>query len=60
MSWEDREDTTIYKVVVNNEEQYSMARRPRERAWLERRGQIRPEGRVPGLHQGSLDGYAPA
>ncbi len=24
MSWEDREDTTIYEVVVNHEEQYSI------------------------------------
>jgi len=24
MSWEDREDTTIYKVVINHEEQYSI------------------------------------
>jgi MbtH protein len=24
MSWEDSEDTTIYKVVVNHEEQYSI------------------------------------
>jgi MbtH protein len=24
MSWADREDTTIYKVVVNHEEQYSI------------------------------------
>ncbi len=24
MSWEEREDTTIYKVVVNHEEQYSI------------------------------------
>lgn len=24
MSWEDREDSTIYKVVVNHEEQYSI------------------------------------
>ncbi len=24
MSWEDREDNTIYKVVVNHEEQYSI------------------------------------
>jgi MbtH protein len=24
MSWEDREDTTIYKVVMNHEEQYSI------------------------------------
>jgi MbtH protein len=24
MSWDDREDTTIYTVVVNHEEQYSI------------------------------------
>ena len=24
MSWEDREDDTIYKVVINHEEQYSI------------------------------------
>lgn len=24
MSWDDREDTTVYKVVVNYEEQYSI------------------------------------
>jgi MbtH protein len=24
MSWEEREDTTIYKVVINHEEQYSI------------------------------------
>lgn len=24
MSWEDREDNTIYKVVINHEEQYSI------------------------------------
>jgi len=24
MGWEDKEDTTIYKVVVNHEEQYSI------------------------------------
>ncbi len=24
MSWEEREDTTIYKVVMNHEEQYSI------------------------------------
>ena len=24
MSWEDREDTTIYKVGINHEEQYSI------------------------------------
>lgn len=24
MTWEDKEDTTVYKVVVNDEEQYSI------------------------------------
>ena len=24
MAWEEREDTTIYKVVINHEEQYSI------------------------------------
>ena len=24
MSWEDKEDSTIYKVVINHEEQYSI------------------------------------
>jgi MbtH protein len=32
MSWEDREDTTIYKVVVNHEEQYSIWPADRENA----------------------------
>ena len=30
MSWEDRPDTTIYKVVVNHEEQYSIWQMGRE------------------------------
>ena len=30
MSWEDREDNTIYKVVVNSEEQYSIRPAHRE------------------------------
>jgi len=32
MSWEDREDNTIYKVVVNHEEQYSIWPAHRENA----------------------------
>jgi MbtH protein len=32
MSWEEREDTTIYKVVVNHEEQYSIWSADRENA----------------------------
>ena len=32
MSWQDREDTTIYKVVVNHEEQYSIWPADRENA----------------------------
>ncbi|MBW4636040.1 MAG: MbtH family protein [Iphinoe sp. HA4291-MV1] len=32
MSWNDQEDTTIYKVVVNHEEQYSIWPSDRENA----------------------------
>ena len=32
MSWQEREDTTIYKVVVNHEEQYSIWPAHRENA----------------------------
>ena len=32
MSWNDQEDTTIYKVVVNHEEQYSIWPAERENA----------------------------
>ena len=83
MSWydPDREDNTIYTVVVNHEEQYSIWPVSKERrlppVWvvLERkkpggflgespgvanRWQNRTEGRMPGLHQGGLDGHAPS
>ncbi|MDY7076350.1 MAG: MbtH family protein [Chloroflexota bacterium] len=32
MGWNDKEDTTIYKVVVNHEEQYSIWPADRENA----------------------------
>jgi MbtH protein len=32
MSWDEREDTTIYKVVLNHEEQYSIWPADRENA----------------------------
>ncbi|GAX39722.1 MbtH domain-containing protein [Tolypothrix sp. NIES-4075] len=32
MSWNDQEDTTIYKVVINHEEQYSIWPSERENA----------------------------
>ncbi len=32
MSWDEREDTTVYKVVVNHEEQYSIWPTDREPA----------------------------
>ena len=37
MSWEDREDTTIYKVVINHEEQYSIwpAHRENPLGWFD-------------------------
>jgi uncharacterized protein YbdZ (MbtH family) len=58
MSWQDpdREDTTIYKVVVNNEEQYSIWPRAQgDPYWLEGRRQGRAKSRVPGLHQRGVD-----
>jgi MbtH protein len=33
MSWNDQEDTTIYKVVVNHEQQYSIWPNERENAF---------------------------
>lgn len=30
MSWDEKEDTAIYKVVINHEEQYSIWRADRE------------------------------
>ncbi len=59
MSWEDREDNTIYKVVMNHEEQYSIWPAHRENAlgWNDV-GKSGPEAGVPGLHQGSLDRHA--
>jgi MbtH protein len=37
MTWDEEEDTTIYKVVVNHEEQYSIwpADREMPRGWRE-------------------------
>lgn len=34
MNWNDQEDTTIYKVVVNHEQQYSIWPSERENARL--------------------------
>ena len=61
MSWEDREDNTIYKVVVNHEEQYSIwpAHRENPLGWNDV-GKSGPQAGVPGLHQGSLDRHAAA
>ena len=48
MSLDEREDTTIYKVVMNHEEQYSIWPADRENAFgLDRRRQVGHEGRVP-------------
>ena len=51
----------VVKVVVNHEEQYfDLAGRPRERARLERRRQVRDEGGMSGLHRRGLDGHEAA
>ena len=58
---EEREDNTIYKVVMNHEEQYSIWPAEREnRARLEGCGQSRSQGGLPGLYQRSLDRHATA
>ena len=62
MNRDDAEDKTIYKVVVNHEEQYSIwpAGRPREPAWLEGCRRKRLQDGMLGLHQRSVDRYAAA
>ncbi len=52
MSTNDAEDKTIYKVVVNHEEQYSIwpAHKANAAGWRDA-GQERTEGGMPGLHQ---------
>jgi hypothetical protein len=58
---EEREDKTIYKVVLNHEEQYSILPGPqRECLGLERRGEERHKTGLSGIYQRSLDGYASA
>ena len=52
---EEREDNTIYKVVVNHEEQYSIWFADRETPGLERSWKNRSQGGMPGLYQRSLD-----
>lgn len=54
------EDKTIYKVVVNDEEQYSIWPEYRENpaGWSDV-GKVGPKAEC-GIHQGSLDGYAAA
>jgi hypothetical protein len=61
MNNEEREDNTIYKVVVNHEEQYSIwfVDRQPPLGWREV-GKIGLEDRVSGLYHGSLERHAPA
>ena len=55
------EDTTIYKVVVNHEEQYSIWPAEKENCpWLERWRQERFQDGMPGLYQGSVDRHEAA
>ena len=58
---EEREDNTIYKVVMNHEEQLlDLAGGPGKSARVEGCRQDGAEAAMPGIHQGSLDRYAPA
>jgi len=61
MSQDYAPDNTIYKVVVNHEEQYSIWPADRENAlgW-NNAGQVRHQSRVSGLHQRGLDRHAAA
>ena len=56
---DEREDTTIYKVVVNHEEQYSIWPADRENApgWINA-GKTGCRTGMPGPHQRGLDRYA--
>ena len=60
MSREEQEDNTIYKVVVNHEEQYSIWSADRENplGWNDA-GKSGPKDGMPRLHQRGLDGHAP-
>ena len=60
MNVEENEDKTMYKVVVNHEEQYSIwpvGRKKRLR--MERCGDDGSQAGVSGVYQGSVDRYAP-
>ena len=56
---DEREDSTIYKVVVNHEEQYSIWPADRENALDGTMPERRERKGVPRIHQ-SLDRHAPA
>ena len=61
MTTEENEDSTIYRVVVNHEEQYSIWPDARKKSCrLEGRGQSGRESGMSSLYQGSVDGYATA
>jgi uncharacterized protein YbdZ (MbtH family) len=58
---QDQEDSTIYKVVVNHEEQYSIWPVERENALGWRNvGKSGIKKECSGLYQRNLDRYAPA
>jgi MbtH protein len=59
---EEKEDNTIYKVVVNHEEQYSIWPADRENplGWKDAGKSGSNAECLPGLRQGSLDGYEAA
>ena len=61
MSDTQAEDKTIYKVVVNHEEQYSIWPADRKNvAWVDRRGNDRSQGRMPGPYRQGLDRHEAA
>lgn len=58
---DEREDKTVYKVVLNHEEQYSIWPAHRENAlgWKDE-GKSRRQRRMSGAYQGDMDRYETA
>ena len=54
----DSEDKTIYKVVLNHEEQYSTGLPIERMRWVGRYEEKRHQGRMPVIYQRGLDGHA--
>lgn len=59
MNLDETDDTTLYLVVVNEEEQYSLWPPTVDSHWAGRSRQKGLEGGMSGIHRRSMDGHAP-